>query len=402
MKLANRTKKTSNSGLDEIFAASGPGVISFAGGYPDQQLFPKQELEKAFSSSFQSSNSNLLQYNSSLGYLPLRDKLAQRLQDDGIVVNADSIMLTQGAQQGIDLAARLLLDKGDGIVVEAPTYLGALAAFDVYEPTYYEVSMDNDGMNIEALRKVLMSHQVKMIYTVPDFQNPTGTVMSLEKRKALIKLANDYDVVILEDGPYRNLRYKGESLPPIKHFDTQGRVIFLGSFSKILAPGLRLGWLTAGPELFSGLVALKGGSDVESSNLTMASVNVYLEENDLDEHIATVRSTYKRRKDVMIESLQHFLPSGVSYTNPDGGFFLWLTMPAGFDSTEFLKNNLIPNKVSFVPSANLMPSKKLKNAARLSFSNVSEEDIRSGIQTMSQLLSAKLISMKGIKKHVKQ
>lgn len=393
MKLAKRTKKTSHSGLDEIFAASKPGMISFAGGYPDSKLFPRVEIEQAFSHTFQSAPATLLQYNSSKGYLPLREKLATRMQNDGINTTAESVMLTQGAQQGIDLAARLLLNRGDGMVVEAPTYLGALASFDVYEPNYYEVPMEADGMNIDELQKVLMKHEVKMIYTVPDFQNPTGTVMSLEKRKTLVQLANIYDIVILEDGPYRDLRYTGESLPPIKHFDTEGRVIFLGSFSKILAPSLRLGWLTAGPELFDGLVALKGGSDVETSNLMMNSVDSYLETNDLDAHIKEVKTTYQHRKDLMVSALEKYLPSEVHFNNPEGGFFLWLTMPQGFDSTKFLQESLIPNSnVSFVPSANLVPSKQLMNAARLNFTNVNDKDIETGVEMLGQQLKLALQS----------
>ena len=215
----------------------------------------------------------MLQYASTEGYEPLRAKIAARLQTTGMQVDADDIMMTQGAQQGIDLVARLMLDPGDGLVVEAPTYLGALAAFNAYQPTYYEVPMQADGMDINALQRILMSRKVKFIYTVPDFQNPTGVVMSLAKRQAIIRLANQYDVMILEDNPYRDLRYTGKALPTIKSLDTEGRVIYLGSFSKILSPSLRMGWLVAAPNLLKELLALKGGSDLESSNLVMHGIN---------------------------------------------------------------------------------------------------------------------------------
>ena len=391
MKFAKRTQKTGNSGLEDLFAASGPNVISFAGGYPDRSLFPTQQLNQAFKHSFNSGDTELLQYASTQGYLPLREKIAARLRATGSPTRADNIMMTQGAQQGLDLVARLMLDSGDGLVVEAPTYLGALAAFNAYQPTYYEIPMQDDGMDINALQRVLMSHKVKFIYTVPDFQNPTGVVMSVAKRKALIRLANQYDVMILEDNPYRDLRYDGKPLPTIKSFDTQGRVVYLGSFSKILSPSLRMGWLVAAPDLLQELLALKGGSDLESSNLTMHGIDAYMAENDLDAHITEIQNRYREKKNAMVAAMNRYLPDEAHFTNPDGGFFLWLTMPAGFDMGAFMKQHLLPeSNISYVPSANLYATSAQVNGARLNFTGPTLEQIDTGIKALGDALKTAL------------
>ena len=391
MKFAKRTQKTGNSGLEDLFAASGPNVISFAGGYPDRSLFPTQQLNQAFKHSFNSGDTELLQYASTQGYLPLREKIAARLRATGIPTRADNIMMTQGAQQGLDLVARLMLDPGDGLVVEAPTYLGALAAFNAYQPTYYEIPMQDDGMDMNALQRVLMSHKVKFIYTVPDFQNPTGVVMSVAKRQALIRLANQYDVMILEDNPYRDLRYDGKPLPTIKSFDTQGRVVYLGSFSKILSPSLRMGWLVAAPDLLQELLALKGGSDLESSNLTMHGIDAYMAENDLDAHITEIQNCCREKKNAMVAAMNRYLPDEAHFTNPDGGFFLWLTMPAGFDMGAFMKQHLLPeSNISYVPSANLYATSAQVNGARLNFTGPTLEQIDTGIKALGDALKTAL------------
>ena len=391
MKFAKRTQKTGKSGLEDLFAASGPNVISFAGGYPDRSLFPTQQLNQAFKHSFNSGDTELLQYASTQGYLPLREKIAARLRATGIPTRADNIMMTQGAQQGLDLVARLMLDPGDGLVVEAPTYLGALAAFNAYQPTYYEIPMQDDGMDINALQRVLMSHKVKFIYTVPDFQNPTGVVMSVAKRQALIRLANQYDVMILEDNPYRDLRYDGKPLPTIKSFDTQGRVVYLGSFSKILSPSLRMGWLVAAPDLLQELLALKGGSDLESSNLTMHGIDAYMAENDLDAHITEIQNCCREKKNAMVAAMNRYLPDEAHFTNPDGGFFLWLTMPAGFDMGAFMKQHLLPeSNISYVPSANLYATSAQVNGARLNFTGPTLEQIDTGIKALGDALKTAL------------
>lgn len=385
MKFAERVAETKNAGLNDLYTAPDPQQISFAGGYPDPAMFPQAQLQAALNDATQ--DRAAFQYSDSWGFRPLRDQLAAMMTADAIPARGADLIITQGAQQGIDLTARLMLNPGDGLVVEAPTYLGALAAFNQYAPTYYEVPMQDDGMDLTALQKILMTHQVKMIYTVPDFQNPMGTVMSVAKRQALVRLANQYDVLILEDGPYRFLRYNGASVPPIKSFDTQGRVVFLGSMSKILSPSLRLGWLIASPEILAGIEVLKGAADVESSALTQRAVCLYLDRVDFSAHLAELRQTYRDKRDVMLDALHHALPTDFSITEPAGGFFLWLRGPAGLDMTVLQQAVLLPNHVSVVPGRNLTPDHSTVNGARLTFGAPAIGDIEPGVQRLAQALT---------------
>ncbi|EHN58768.1 PLP-dependent aminotransferase family protein [Oenococcus kitaharae] len=388
--LASRIERTSHSGLDKLFAPAQPNQIIFSAGYPDPALFPKDALDRATQHVFSQGQDKLLQYNTAAGLPALRQKLADKMaQKDGIHTDTDHIMLTQGAQQAIDLTARLMLNKDDGLVVEGPTYIGALAAFQAYEPTFYEIPMAEDGMDMDNLEAVLKEHAVKMIYTVPDFQNPTGVVMSLEKRQRLIDLANRYDVIILEDGTYRDLRYDGENLPTVKSLDTQSRVIYVSSFSKIIAPGLRMGWLTADDNLYRDILALKSGADIESSNLMMSILNAYLDENDLQKHIQIVCDNYREKKNAMLDAMAKYLPSQARYTKPEGGFFVWLTMPEDFNMADFLDKQLVPQTgVRFTPSTNLFPSGTIQNGARINFTGESIANIERGIQELGQTLTA--------------
>ncbi|MDN6968275.1 PLP-dependent aminotransferase family protein [Oenococcus sp. UCMA 17063] len=388
-RLATRIEKTSNSGLDKLFAATKEKQIIFSAGYPDHNLFPEKELAQAAKDVFEKKQVKLLQYNTSVGLLELRQKLVKKMDwHDKINTDTNHVMLTQGAQQGIDLTARLMLNKNDGLVVEGPTYIGALAAFQAYEPNFYEIPVEEDGMNINFLEDILKKHDVKMIYTVPDFQNPTGAVMSLEKRQRLIELANKYNIVILEDGTYRDLRYGGQNLPTIKSFDKQGRVVYVSSFSKILAPGLRLGWLTAEDKLFKALIGLKSGADIESSNLTMSIVNTYLDNNSLEDHIALLRDSYRQKKDVMVSAMRANMPSIAKFTDPQGGFFVWLTMPENFDMDEFTNQQILSKSgVLITSSTNLYPSGSIKNAARINFTGESLANIELGIKKLGQALN---------------
>ncbi|WP_461225631.1 aminotransferase-like domain-containing protein [Lacticaseibacillus suihuaensis] len=385
MKLAARLEAYQTNGLDGVLAAKDAQTIAFAGGYPDPALFPQAELAAAWA---QSASETTLQYAGPTGDLALRRQLAQRMSQDAVACTESDLMLTQGAQQALDLMAKLLLDPGDGLVVEGPTYIGALSAFDAYQPTYYEVPVQRDGMDLTALQQVLATRKVKMIYTVPDFQNPTGTVMSLAKRRALVALANRYDVVILEDAPYRQLRYRGVQLPPIKAFDTEDRVVFVSSFSKILAPSLRLGWLVASPSLMAPLRALKGGCDLETSGLTTAAVAAYLQRNDLDRHIARLREVYSAKMARMYTDLAAALPAGFTLTHPEGGFFLWLTAPQGFDMMAFAQGPLRDANVTVVPGSGLSPFGHFQNAARLSFTGASLDEIDRGCQRLCAALTA--------------
>lgn len=274
------------------------------------------------------------------------------------------------------------------MVVEGPTYMGALAAFDTYEPTYYEVPVDSRGMDIRQLRQTLQAHpEIKLIYTVPDFHNPTGTTLSAKRRQAMVALANQYDVMILEDSPYRDLRYSGKSLPAIKHYDTEGRVIFISSFSKILSPALRTGWIVADDAVMHELVGLKSAIDVQSPNVTLAAINAYLDSHEIDDHIAAINQAYRIKRDAMLAALDRYMPANVHYTRPAGGFFIWVTLPADVDAKQLLNNVVLPQAhVAYVPAACQFASRQVKNAFRLNFTSLTPATIELGIKRLGEIL----------------
>ena len=318
----------------------------------------------------------------------LRAQVADRLTRDGIACTADDVLIIQGGQQGLDLAAKLVVNPGDVIVTENPTFLGALIAFAPTEPRYAAVRTDAEGMDTGHLEELLASDpDAKMIYTVPDFQNPTGITMSLDRRRRLIELANAYGLLVVEDTPYRALRYEGTALPTLKSLDTEGRVVHLGSFSKILAPGLRLGWAVASPEILERLGLLKLAADTQNSTLNMAATSDYLSRYDLDAHLARAVPVYRSKRDLMLATMSEQLPDDVHFTKPDGGLFIWLTFPAGFDATAFMAHTLLPQaKVAYVPGATFFPVEQQPNHARLSFSGVPDDRLVRGITEMGRLL----------------
>jgi DNA-binding transcriptional MocR family regulator len=365
-----------------------PELISFGGGYPDASLFPLEKLNDVYQRAITETGKESLQYTFSNGTPHLREQIAQRMNLDGIYCNADNVLVLQGGQQGLDLVSKMVINRGDVIITESPTFLGALIAFNPYEPKYIGVDMDDDGMRMDALERVLEENpHAKLLYTVPDFQNPSGVTMSLERRKRLIELANKYDLIVLEDSPYRELRFSGEAVPPLKSMDTEGRVIFLGSFSKILAPGLRLGWAVASGELIQQLGLLKLAADTQCSTLNMAAVSLYLDTYDIDDHIASIRAAYGAKKDLMLEMIRREFPTSIRFTEPSGGMFTWLTFPDGFDAGAFMHEKAIPEgKVAYVPGAAFFPVKQRENHARVSYSTQSDAGIIKGIETLGRLL----------------
>ena len=283
-RLADRMQVVKPSAIRELLRlGADPSIISFGGGYPDDTLFPLEQLADVFRSAIADHGRESLQYTVSNGSPRLREQVAERMGRDGVRCTADEVLILQGGQQGLDLAAKLLIDKGDVIVTEDPTFLGALIAFNPCQPRYAAVPMDDDGMDMDALERTLEQHPgAKLLYTVPDFQNPTGVTLSLPRRERLIELANRFDLIVVEDTPYREIRYQGTSIPTLKSLDTEGRVIYLGSFSKILVPGLRLGWAIASEELIQQLGLLKLAADTQCSTLNMFAVSTYLDRYDID------------------------------------------------------------------------------------------------------------------------
>ncbi|MGB3900328.1 MAG: PLP-dependent aminotransferase family protein [Mesorhizobium sp.] len=392
IRLAERMSQVKPSAIRELLMlGADPSIISFGGGYPDASLFPLDRLESVFRTAIAENGSDTLQYTVSSGSPKLREQVAARMTRGGVDCGAENVLILQGAQQGLDLVAKMLVDKGDVIITENPTFLGALIAFNPCEPRYATVRMDEDGMDMDELERTLARNPgAKLLYTVPDFQNPTGVTLSLERRKRLVELANKFDFVILEDTPYREIRYQGEPLPPIKSFDTQGRVIYLGSFSKILAPGLRLGWAVASEEIIQQLGLLKLAADTQCSTLNMAAVSLFLETYDIDEHIAALRQTYRRKKDLMLDTIRRTFPQDVAFTEPSGGLFTWLTFPEGFDTTRFMAEHALPEaRVAYVPGATFFPLQQEANHARLSYSTQTDEAIVKGITALGRLLTAR-------------
>jgi 2-aminoadipate transaminase len=390
---ADRMSRVRPSAIRELLQlGADPNIVSFGGGYPDPMLFPMDDLHAIFDELLVAGNALALQYTASNGLPELRRQVAERLTRDGISCGADDVLIIQGGQQGLDLCAKLVINAGDVVITENPTFLGALIAFNPYEPTYAAVRMDDEGMDMNHLEETLAAHpDAKMIYTVPDFQNPTGVTLGEGRRERLIELANSYEVLVVEDTPYRALRYDGEHLPTLKSLDTQGRVVHLGSFSKILAPGMRLGWAVANEEILPRLGLLKLAADTQSSTLNMAATSAYLARYDLAAHIAKALPVYRHKRDLMSQTMAASFPSSVSFTRAEGGLFTWLTFPASFDAAEFMRQDLLPKaRVAFVPGATFFPVVEEPNHARLSFSGVPDEQLISGIAALGELLHARL------------
>lgn len=388
-KYAERIKYVKPSAIRELLKlGADPEIISFGGGYPDPDIFPIEKLRKVFDSVLLNNGRQALQYTTSEGLPSLRQKLAARSIRAGVPCKMENIFIIQGAQQGLDVVAKMFIDRGDVIITENPTFIGALIAFNPYEPKYVAVSMDDEGLKTDELEQALKDNpKTKFIYTIPDFQNPTGISMSLARRKRIVELANKYDVMVLEDSPYREIRFEGETIPSIKSFDTEGRVIQVCSFSKILCPGMRLGWLIAEAELAEKLCLLKMAADTQNSTLNMYAANSFMEMYDMDEHIETIRKAYKLKKDLMLDTIREAFPANVSYTNPQGGLFTWLTFIKDLDASWLMKERTLPEiKVAYVPGATFYPVNEEKNHCRVNYSCMSKEKIVDGITKLGKIL----------------
>ena len=393
VRFARRMAEVRPSAIRDLLRlGADPQLISFGGGYPDPDLFPMAELRQVFDELLSGGNAGVLQYTVSDGLPRLREQVAARMVQDGTACATRDVLILQGAQQGLDLAAKLVLDPGDVVITENPTFLGALIAFNPYEPAYAPVRADENGMDVDDLERVLeRTPRARLLYTMPDFQNPTGVTLSLDRRRRLVELANRFNVLVVEDTPYRDLRFEGEALPTLKSLDTQGRVVYLGTFSKTLAPGMRLGWAVASGEIIAKLGLLKLAADTQCSTLNMAAASAYLDRFDLDEHIGRIRSAYRRKRDLMLGVIEESFPAGVAWTRPDGGLFTWLTFPDGFDTTAFMRDELLPKaRVAYVPGATFYPVVQEPNHARVNFSGVSDERIVTGMTRMADLLRATL------------
>ncbi|MGY6209037.1 aminotransferase-like domain-containing protein [Cytobacillus firmus] len=390
-KFAERARFVTSSETREILKVTErPEVISFAGGLPAPELFPVEALKEVCNAVLTEEGAAALQYSTTEGYIPLREAICQRMKSAGIDSSIENVLITSGSQQAIDLTGRLFINEGDTIICESPTYLAAINVFKSYNAKFVEVAMDDDGMVMEELEQMLRDHpDAKFIYTIPDFQNPTGRTLKLERRKRMIELANQYDVLILEDNPYGAVRFAGEELPPVKHFDTEGRVIYLSTFSKIFTPGLRLGWICADETFIDKYVAFKQTADLHTDSFAQRITAKYMELYDIEEHINKIKAVYKERCTAMLSCIEEFFPNHLSYSKPEGGLFIWVELPEGIDSahifTECLKNN-----VACVPGAPFFPNGTQKNTLRLNYSNMSKERIIEGMKRMGEVLHREL------------
>lgn len=394
MHFAPRTHKVQSSAIRDLLRhGCDPDVISFAGGFPDPTLFPAAELAAIYHDLLTQQPSRALQYTVTEGIPELRAHVAQRMVADGTPCTPEDVLILHGAQQGLDLAAKMMLSPGDPVIVEDPTFLGATIAFNVFEPTYRTVRLDAEGMDTDHLEAVLKATpNARLIYTVPDFHNPTGVTLSLARRRRLLELANEFDLLIIEDSPYRPLRFEGAHLPTLKSLDTEGRVLFLGSFSKILAPGMRLGWAVAAPEVLSKLSRLKLANDTQCSTLNMMAASAFFDRHDIDAHIARVNTTYRHKRQLMFHALDGLIaqlePGTLQYTSAEGGLFTWLTLPRGFDSADFMLHRALPEaKITFVPGAPFYALTPQTNHARLNFSALPEAQLVTGMDRLTALLS---------------
>jgi len=390
-RFAARMARVQPNAIGELLAlGADPSIISFGGGYPDPALFPADRLEAVFSEILRAPGGWAMQYAPSDGLPRLREQVAGLMSDDGTPCAAEDVLILQGSQQGLDFAAKMLVDPGDVIVTEDPTFLGARIAFDPTQPAYAAIPMDGEGMRMDALEEVLDSTpRARMIYTIPEFQNPTGVTLSRTRRKRLIELANRYDLVVLEDSPYRQIRFSGDPLPTLKSLDTEGRVIHLGSFSKVLVPGLRVGWAVAAPELLDKMKLLKVAADTQTSTLNMAAASLFLDRYDLFDHIATLRAAYRRKKEVMLDAIRQHFPQEVAVTDPEGGLFTWARFPEGFDATAFMRDVALPEaRVAYVPGGSFFPVTERANHARFNYSAQSEARIEAGIATLGAALKS--------------
>ncbi|MCC6148429.1 MAG: PLP-dependent aminotransferase family protein [Anaerolineaceae bacterium] len=395
-RFAQRTQRMSSSTIRELLKLiQQPDIISFSGGYPAPEVFPVEEFQNACNVVLKDHGATALQYGATEGFTPLREFIASRAaaQSD-IQVNVNNILITSGSQQALDLLGKIFINPGDRILVEDPTYLGALQAWNAYGAEYITIPSDENGMITETLEAALR-YGPKFIYVLPNFQNPTGTTLALERRKQLAELADRYGVPIVEDDPYGQLRFEGEHLPTVEVVDRSlhatdhghytGNVIYLSTFSKILAPGIRLAWVIAPPEVISKLVQAKQGADLHTSTFNQMVAYEIARQGILESHLEIIKSTYKERRNIMLDCLSEHMPKGVHWTKPKGGLFLWITLPEGID-TAALMNDAIKEKVAFVPGAAFFSNGGGANTMRLNFSFSPPDKINEGIARLGRLI----------------
>lgn len=385
---SERILNTPSSFIREILKVTQQkDIISFAGGLPNPVSFPKEELKASMLQVIDQFGDEVFQYSTTEGYLPLREWAAKRYRDQfGLDVEAGDILITTGSQQALDLLGKVLINPGDGLAIEEPGYLGAIQAFMLSQPRFLPIALREDGLDVKALKTVLSENQVKFLYTVPNFQNPTGLTYTLENRKAVCEAIKPYNTYLIEDDPYGQLRFKGKGLPYIASFGLEKSVI-LGTISKVITPGMRLGWIcTKDKELMRHLVTAKQAADLHSNIFAQYAVADYLAHHELDEHIEAIQKLYKVQSDAMIEAVRDYFPKDVSCTIPEGGMFVWGELPKGQSALE-LFDRAIQKKVAFVPGDPFYTNTdQVISTFRLNYTNTEPEMIREGIRRLASVM----------------
>lgn len=397
---SQRTQRIKASAIRELLAvAERPGMISFGGGFPAPDVFPVEEFKRACNYVLENKGAEVLQYGSTDGYVPLRQMVSRYSIRSGMNIDISNILITSGSQQALDLIGKIFINRGDRILVESPTYLGALQAWNAYGAEYITVPVDEYGMRTDMLEEALRIGP-KFIYVLPNFQNPTGTTLPLERRMKLIELADRYGVPIIEDDPYGQLRYEGEDIPSVEILDSRareqngtftGNVIYLSTFSKILAPGLRLAWVVAPDNVIRKLALAKQGTDLNTSTFNQIVAHEVGQHGFIDRHVEVMKKVYLERRNAMLDSLEENMPEGITWTHPQGGLFLWVTLPPSINSTEMLPEAINEN-VAYVPGEFFHPDGSGKNTIRLNFSFCSPGKINEGIARLGKAFKKKLVS----------
>ncbi len=395
---SQRMKRMKASAIRELLAvAERPGMISFGGGFPAPDVFPVEEFKKACISVLENKGPEVLQYGSTDGYVPLREMVSRYSIRSGMNIDISNILITSGSQQALDLLGKIFINRGDRILVESPTYLGALQAWNAYGAEYITVPVDEYGMRTDLLEEALRTGP-KFIYVLPNFQNPTGTTLPLERRMKIIELADRYGVPIIEDDPYGQLRYEGEDIPSVEILDSRvreqngtytGNVIYLSTFSKILAPGLRLAWVVAPDTVIRKLALAKQGTDLNTSAFNQIVAHEVGQHGFIDRHVEVMKKVYLERRNAMLDSLEEHMPEGVTWTHPEGGLFLWMTLPSDLNSTEMLPETIEEN-VAYVPGEFFHPDGSGKNTIRLNFSFCCPDKINEGVSRLGKAFKKKL------------
>ena len=387
------SKRVPADGTDAVGAilqaAADPKIISFAGGLPAPELFPVKEMKAAVDKVFEEHGQEAMQYGAAKGVTALREVIQQHVKEkENVDSELDNVLVTTGSEQALDLVGKAFVDPGDTVLVEQPTYLCALDVFRSYGANFASVEMDEDGMKMDALEEALKANlNTKLIYTVPNFQNPTGRTMTEKRRKQLAELAEKYDVYVLEDNPYGEIRFAGQHVPAVKSFDKSGHVFYMSTFSKTLAPGFRLGWLVADKAVVNKLTVLKQSADIHTDNLAQFAVAQFFADNDVDAHVKEISALYGKRKDLMLEGIKKYFPEGVKYTDPEGGMFLWVEVP-GVDDTVELFKECLEHDVAFVPGDPFFAGEVQPGAFRLNYSNMKEDQIEVGLKRLGAALTA--------------